>query len=169
MSKIIADTLENFGTDPIVMNNMLPGSILSVNVIRNNVRTAVGLSPSTILVSGTIKKLRSDTVIRATCTVFGDAFQSGNCGVGMRCNGIWDHGVAYQYDGAWGAFQTTIVFGTSEWSNISAGNTIIEWGWRSLTGSAERPFQNINPNNQVPSEPRNQQMISSIVVYEVYP
>lgn len=118
---------------------------------------------------GTFTKVRSDTVIIATSTVFGAGFSAGNCGVGLRMNASsWDHGMAYQYDGQWSTTQqTTPIIGTHRWTGLAAGNHTVYWGWNVVGGGANKPFNFLNPDNN--DDVRNYQMISSIIVYEVAP
>lgn len=146
------------------------GFVVGTGIIQNSVRTSMTNSVSEyIAFSGTYTKIRSDTYILATCTVFGSAFSSGNLGVGMRLNGIWDHGSAYQYDGLWTRdIQTTVVMGTAYWNiPIPAGNCTIGWGWRPINGAtSERVFDFLNPAS-TPADARVQQMTSSILVYEI--
>ena len=94
------------------------GMPIAINVISYNTRTATSSNETNkgfVIFGGNFTKLRNDTVLRASCTVFGAGFYSGNCGVGMvldfnTSNEQWDYGCAYQYDGAWvSAQQTTIV------------------------------------------------------------
>jgi hypothetical protein len=158
------------GSTSMTMNNMQQGFILSSTTIRNSTRTALSLSAYYVIFSGTFTKLRADSTIFATCNVFGDGYYSGNCGVGMQIDSTsnWDYGCHYQYDGSWGAYQTTTISGQCQWTGISAGSHTIGFGWKCANGSAtDRPFVNFNPNNTTPSETRNQQMVSSIYVYEV--
>ena len=146
------------------------GHIIQSFVIQNGTRVAVSTSAESTLFGDNFTKLRSDTDIFATCTVYGADFESGNCGVGMKLNSTWQFGCGYQYDGAWsGTQQVTIIIGTGYWSTPPAGASSIYFGWKPANGSSnERPFVYFNPNAS-DSEPRNQQFISSIVVYEVMP
>ena len=159
------------GSSVMTLNNMQPGFILSSTAIRNGTRAALSLSSYTVIFSGTFTKLRADSTIFATCNVFGDGFYSGNCGVGMQIDSTsnWDYGCHYQYDGSWsGTIQTTTISGQCQWTGISAGSHTIGFGWKCANGSAtDRPFTNINPNTIGGSETRNQQMVSSIFVYEI--
>jgi hypothetical protein len=84
-------------------------------------------------------------------------------------NERWDYGMAYQYDGAWSSVnQTTIVFGQAQWTSVAAGSHTMSFGWNTRDGNTNnRPFNNLNPNSS--DDSRNQQMVSRIVVYEVYP
>lgn len=158
------------GSSVMTLNNMQPGFILSSTAIRNSTRTALSISSGATIFSGTFTKLRGDSTLIATCTVFGDGFYSGNCGVGMFIDSTsnWDYGCGYQYDGSWSStIQTTVVNGQSQWTGISAGIHTIGFGWKCANGSAtDRPFSYVNPNT-ANSETRNQQMISSIFVYEI--
>lgn len=159
--------------DPAVTNltfsNVPAGFIISSATIRSNTRTAISLAAIGTLFSGTFTKLRSDTVIIATATIFGEAFNSGNCGVCLKIDGgTPNYGLCYQYDGSWGAFQTTTISGQCQFTGIAAGTRTISAGWHTFNGSAsDRPFGFLNPNSSTPSEPRNRQMVSSIIVYEV--
>lgn len=158
------------GSTVMTMNNMQSGYILSSTTIRNSTRSALSITSYSVIFSGTFTKLRADTTIFATCNVFGDGFYSGNCGVGMQIDSSsnWDYGCNYQYDGSWGPYQTTTISGQCQWTGISAGSHTIGFGWKCANGSAtDRPFINFNPNNTVTSESRNQQMVSSIFVYEI--
>lgn len=165
---INVDRIQSSSGNPIVFNNLRPGVIVGSTTIRNSTRTAIGLSSESIIFSGSFTKTRSNTNIVATCTVFGAGYASGNCGTGLRIDGSnWRYGVAYQYDGAWSAqSQTTIVFGTCFWDNVTVGAHTIGFGWKTANGSTtDRPFNFLNPST--PDDSRNQQMTSSIVVYEV--
>jgi hypothetical protein len=156
------------GAVPIQLENMYSGMVLSVTPIRYSryTTTSTGYA-SGILFGGTFEKLRADTYIRATCTVFGNGFQSGNCAVGMKLDNSWDYGCAYQYDGVW-AQQTQMIFGTSYWTSVMQGVHNISVGWNTINNSSnERPFTTLNPNNN--QDARNQQFVSTILVYEVYP
>jgi len=144
------------------------GHIIQSFVIQNGTRVAVSTSAESTLFGDNFTKLRSDTDIFATCTVYGAGYNAGNCGVGMKLNSIWQFGCGYQYDGAWSATtQTTIIIGTGYWSTPPAGASSIYFGWKPANGGANRPFNYFNPNTS--EEARNQQFISSIVVYEVMP
>ena len=145
------------------------GHIIQSFVIQNGTRSTVSNSAESTLFGDTFTKLRSDTDIFTTCTVFGCDYESGNCGVGMKLNSTWQFGCGYQYDGAWsGTIQTTIIIGTGYWSTPPIGSTTIYFGWKPANGAANRPFAIFNPNT-TNGEARNQQFISSIVVYEVMP
>jgi hypothetical protein len=153
----------------LTFSNVPAGFIISSTTIRSNTRTAISLAAIGTLFSGTFTKLRSDTVIIATTTIFGEAFNSGNCGVCLKIDGgTPNYGLCYQYDGGWGAFQTTTISGQCQFTGIAAGTRTISAGWHTFNGSAsDRPFGFLNPNSSTPSESRNQQMVSSIIVYEV--
>ena len=167
-SVIQSDVIQPVGAY-VQVKDRHPGSVVASYVIRSSTRTAVSTSNTGILFSGSFTKLLSETKIIAKCTVFGDGYASGNCGVGMRLDSTWDYGCAYQYDGAWGQYQTTIITGQGYWDTISAGSHTMAFGWNNIDGtSSDRPFVYLNPNNQVTSEPRNQQMVSSIIVYECF-
>ena len=172
MSRLKVNTIQLApGSTAMTMNNMQLGYILSSTAIRNSTRAALSISAYSIIFSGSFTKLRADSTIFATCNVFGDGFYSGNCGVGMQIDSgsNWDYGCHYQYDGGWGAYQTTTISGQCQWTGISAGSHTIGFGWRTfnLSSATDRPFTNFNPNNTTPSETRNQQMVSSIFVYEI--
>jgi hypothetical protein len=152
-------------SDRPILNNT-GGMPIAMHVIRFGQRVSMPQVGTHVAFSGTFNKLRSDTSIVAHSTVFGAGYWSGNCGVGMRLDNTWDHGVAYQYDGLYSqTFQTTIVIGTSRWTGFAAGTRTINWGWNRLGTSVDRPFIWINPNSS--DDGRNQQMISSMIVYEV--
>tara|TARA_B100002019_G_C21247609_1_gene589284 strand:- start:1171 stop:1737 length:567 start_codon:yes stop_codon:yes gene_type:complete len=166
-------SLESVNVQPSVnlSNATFPsGHIIQSFVIQNGTRSTVSTSGEATLFGDTFTKLRSDTDIFTTCTVFGCDYESGNCGVGMKLNSTWHFGCGYQYDGAWsGTIQTTIIIGTGYWSTPPIGSTTIYFGWKPVNGSTgERPFAIFNPNT-TNGEARNQQFISSIVVYEVMP
>lgn len=149
------------------IDNLQNGGVISLTVIRNSTRIAISTATQAVAFSGTFKKFKANTIIRSTCTVFGDGYYDGNCGVGMVINGsLWDHGCAYQYDGSWSAtLQTTVITGSSIWSNIGIGTHTIGFGWRPANAVASKPFNYINPSSS--TESRNQQMSSTIFVYEV--
>jgi hypothetical protein len=159
------------GTGKIKMTHMPPGFVISSAIIQSSTRTAVSNSAETVLFSGTFNKTRDDTAIVATCTVFGAGYNSGNCGVGLKFGNYWDFGVGYAYDGSWSSTaQVTIVNGQSYWNQpMSAGAYTVGWGWKCANGgTAERPFNYLNPNS-ADSDSRNQQFVSSILVYEIIP
>lgn len=149
------------------IDNLYSGGILALTVIRNNTRTAISASAQGVAFSGSFRKIKANSIIRSTCTVFGDGYSAGNCGVGMVIDSLlWDHGCAYQYDGAWSSTQqTTIIVGSSTWNNLSVGTHTIGFGWKTADSTSDKPFNYINPNSS--TESRNQQMVSSIFVYEV--
>lgn len=146
------------------------GTVIAVNTVRSSTRTSMPYSNNFTAFSGSFNKLRSDSVIVATATVFGSSFDSGNCGTGLRLNNTWDFGSAYQYDGAWTqALQTTIAIGTGRWTGVPAGTHTMGWGWQTADGATgNRPFQWLNPSS-AGGDARVQQMTSSIVIYEVAP
>ena len=158
------------GSTVLTLNNMQPGFILSSTAIRNSTRAALSLSSYYVIFSGTFTKLRADSTIVATCNVFGDGFNSGNCGVGMQIDSTsnWDYGCHYQYDGLWSSTQqTTTISGQCQWTGISAGSHTIGFGWKCANGStSDRPFDYFN-TNAAKGETGNQQMVSSIYVYEI--
>ena len=152
----------------IVLNNMPSGFVLSTTTIRDSTRVAMSATTGAVIAfGGSFTKHRADTAIMATCTVFGAQYYSGNCGVGLRLDSSWDYGCAYQYDGAWGTSQTTIVVGQGYWTGIGAGSHTMSFGWNPADSSTNRPFVYLNPNST--DDSRNRQMVSSIIVYEVYP
>ena len=63
---------------------MPSGSVIGMKSIRNSTRTSIGtvVAPFTLF-SGTFTKQRADTIIIATCTVFGAQYASGNCDVSI--------------------------------------------------------------------------------------
>jgi len=144
------------------------GHIIQSFVIQNGTRSSISASSEATLFGNNFTKLRSDTDIFATCTVYGSGYSSGNCGVGMKLNSTWQFGCGYQYDGSWSSTQqTTIIIGSGYWSTPPVGTTSIYFGWKTANSSNERPFNYFNPNAS--EDARNQQHISSIVVYEVMP
>lgn len=157
------------GVSKIILDNMPSGYVIASTTIRNSTRTAMSavVGAGTVF-GGSFTKQRSDTNIVATCTVFGAQYDSGNCAVGLKLDSTWDYGCAYQYDGAWTrANQTTIIIGQGFWTGITAGSHTMTFGWNSADSSTNRPFVYLNPNNS--DDSRNQQMVSSIIIYEVYP
>jgi hypothetical protein len=146
-----------------------PGMVLAVNAIRNSTRqTAPTGTAARVLFSGNFTKILDSSLLIAQCTVFGNGHASGQAGVGMVLdNTLWDHGCAYQYDGAWsGSEQTTIVVGNAVWSGIPKGLRNVGFGYRPANGSInERPFITFNPNSS--DGARIQQMTSSIIIYEI--
>lgn len=149
-------------------DNFGAGAVIATTMIRYGTRMAIGsVSAGFIAFSGTFTKQKADSIIIATCNVFGSGYASGNCGVGLKLDSAWDYGVAYQYDGAWSqTLQTVLITGHCQWSGIAAGSHTIGFGWNPINGaSGEKPFDYLNPNNTY--EPRNQQMVSSILVHEV--
>ena len=158
------------GVSKLLLENMPSGYVLASTIIRSSTRTAVSTAAESVIFSGSFTKQRADTNLAATCTVFGAGYYSGNCGVGMRIDSSnWDYGVAYQYDGAWSStIQTTIIVGHSYWTGVTAGAHTIGFGWKTAdAGASNRPFNILNPNST--EESRNQQMVSTIILYEIYP
>ena len=94
-------SLESVNVQPSVnlSNATFPsGHIIQSFVIQNGTRSTVSTSGEATLFGDTFTKLRSDTDIFTTCTVFGCDYESGNCGVGMKLNSTWHFGCGYQYD-----------------------------------------------------------------------
>ena len=155
-------------TGVLDVNRAYSGAIIGVSAIRSATRTSMPNVNAYTAFDGTFNKKRSDTVIIATATVFGVGFSSGNCGVGLFIDTTWDYGAGYQYDGAWSdALQTQAVPATGRWTGVSTGVHTVGFGWKHFNGDTGRPFNMLNPNSS--DDPRNQQMISSIIVYEVMP
>lgn len=167
---IATDIIQPANSNYISFEGVHTGMPLAVNVISSTSRTALSaVTGPSVAFSGTFTKLRSDTIIRATCTVFGAGFYSGNCGVGLvldyGTNTRWDYGVAYQYDGAWiAAQQTTLVMGHCQWSSVSAGSHTIGFGWNPADSSSNRPYNYLNPNSS--DDGRNGQFVSTLTIYE---
>lgn len=157
------------GSSKLILNNMQSGFVLGSTIFRNGTRAAVSTAAESTLFGGSFTKQRSDTVLIATCTVFGCGYYSGNCGVGMKLDNTWHFGTGYQYDGSWSStLQITIISGQGYWSGFSAGSHTLYWGWKTADGgTGNRPFNIFNPNNS--DDGRNQQVVSSMIVYEVYP
>lgn len=157
------------GTSKLILNNMQSGFILGSTIFRYGTRAALSLSGDTTIFGGSFTKQRADTALYATCTVFGAGYNSGNCGVGMKLDNTWHYGTGYQYDGAWSSTnQITIITGQGYWTGFGAGSHTIYWGWKTANSStSDRPFNYINPNSS--DDSRNQQIVSSIIVYEIYP
>jgi hypothetical protein len=171
---VFANIIRPYNASFLSIDGAPTGMPLAINVISSATRTSPSTSNRTTIITGTFTKLRSDTVIRATSTVFGAGYYSGNCGVGLvldfgTATERWDYGMAYQYDGAWSATQqTTIVFGQAQWTSVAAGSHTMSFGWNVADGgTGNRPFNILNPNSS--DDVRNNQMVSRIVVYEVYP
>jgi hypothetical protein len=154
-------------TGTLGVDRAYSGAIIAVSAVRSATRTSMPLANSYTGFSGTFTKKRSDTIIIASATVFGANFSSGNCGVGLFIDGTWDHGAGYQYDGAWPTSQTTVISATGRWTGISSGTHTMGFGWQHANGDTGRPFVYLNPHSS--DDPRNQQMKSSIIVYEVMP
>lgn len=153
--------------DKLAYNNLPSGTVIAVNTVRYATRTAAsGLPLGYVYFSGSFTKHLDTSKIVATCTVFGAGYNNGNNGVGLKLDNTWDYGVAYQYDGAWSATQqTTIIVGQCEWSGFAAGTHTIGFGANAANGAGTSVFNVINPNSN--DDARNQQMVSSIIVYEV--
>lgn len=170
---LAVDQIQPAGASYVSWEGVPTGMPLAINVISSATRTNLSVvTGASVAFSGSFTKLRSDTVLRATCTVFGAGYYSGNCAVGVvldyGVNTRWDYGCAYQYDGQWSSTaQTTMVMGHHQWSSVSAGSHTIGFGWNPADSSTNRPFAYLNPNSS--DDSRNNQMVSRIVVYEVYP
>jgi len=145
------------------------GGVIAVSTVRNSTRTALSNTSEYVAFSGSFTKKRSDSIIIAQANVYGNSFQSGNCGVGLKLDSTWDFGSSYQYDGAWNqALQVTIVTGNGLWTGVSSGSHTMGWGWKTANGSsAEKPFDFLNPNGT--SDARIPQITSTIVIYEIAP
>lgn len=157
------------GVSKLTLNNMQSGFILGSAIFRYGTRAALPTSADTTIFGGTFTKQRADTNIFATCTVFGAGYYSGNCGVGMKLDSTWHFGTGYQYDGAWSASnQVTVITGQGYWTGLAAGAHTLNWGWKVADGgTGNKPFNYINPNSN--DDSRLQQIVSSIIVYEIYP
>ena len=143
------------------------GGVIAMSTVRSSTRTSMPTTSNYVAFSGSFTKQRTDSVIIATSTVFGNGFSAGNCGVGLRLDSTWDFGSAYQYDGAWSQVdQITIVVGTGRWEGFAAGSHTMGWGWFPANNAANKPFDFLNPN-AANGELRNNQVISSIVIFEV--
>ena len=145
--------------EPVITPNVIfpSGHVVSNIMIRHGEQISVPGAGTLKLFGGDFEKKRHDTDIFATCTVFGAYFYSGNCGVGLCLNGQWTRDS-----------QTTIIVGSCLWSNVQKGDCRIDFGWNTYNGSSgDKPFLYLNPNHE--RDGRNQQMISSIIVYEVMP
>ena len=145
------------------------GKVLNLTTFSHSSELAIGSFNSYIVtqLGGTFAKISATSSIVATCTIYGNSFESGNCGVGLVVDSsIWDHGVGYQYDGAWSlASQTQIVIGSCNFGVLSQGSHTINFGWRHANGDVGRPFVYLSPNSR--SDSRNRQFVSRILVYEV--
>ena len=171
---LAVDQIQPLSTSYVSWEGVPTGMLLAINVISSATRTALSNAANVTAFGGTFTKLRSDTILRATCTVFGAGYYSGNCGVGLvldygTSNVRWDYGCAYQYDGAWSSTaQTTMVMGHHQWSSVSAGSHTMSFGWNPADGTtSNKPFGYLNPNSS--DDSRNNQMVSRIVIYEAYP
>jgi len=121
MSTVYADYVTNATVNqPLILKNTPPGYIVSSSVIREDrsiniagYNGAFSTGPS-YLFGGEFTKYRDDTNIVVTLTSFAIGFYEGNGNIGVCLNRThWDHGTAYQYDGAWDSVnQTTLIYGT---------------------------------------------------------
>lgn len=164
---LTADTIQTL-SGAVLSSNWPSGMVVGGKIIRSDVRTSMpALSGAYTAFSGVYNKRfgASDSYLVVRSTVFGAGRYSGNCGVGHVCDGNWDFGVGYQYDGAWTDQQSITVIGHSVFTGIAAGNRTIGWGWNPNDGSTNRPFNNLNPNSS--DDPRNSQMSSVVIVQEV--
>lgn len=170
---VAVDQIQPYSSTTLSWEGVPTGMPLAISVISYGTRTNLSAVAGVGIAFGDyFTKLRSDTVLRATSTIFGAGYYSGNCGVGVvldyGTNTRWDYGCAYQYDGQWSSTaQTTLVMGHHQWTGVSAGRHLISFGWNPADSSTNRPFVYINPNSS--DDSRNNQMVSRIVVYEVYP
>jgi hypothetical protein len=153
------------------------GMPIAINVITYGTRTSLSGNEAykgKVLFGDYFTKLRNDTILRATTTVFGASFSAGNCGVGAvidfnTANEQWDFGTGYQYDGAWTqSQQMTLITGHHQWTGIRAGRHLMSYGWYPAgNNSGNLPFNIFCPNNN--DDGRNQQTQSRIVIFEVAP
>ncbi len=150
------------------------GTIISITPIRSSSRTSVSGQGSNFptgykLWSGSFTKLRADTDIYVYSHQMFQGWYSGNCAVGLNMdnsNSLWDYGHGYQYDGNYGP-ATIQPTGCSRWTGLSAGSHTVYFGWNPNGGGANTPGNIWNPNNN--EDNRDQQRVSSMIVYEVVP
>ena len=149
--------------------NWPSGMIIGSKCIRNGTRTAMPTTNAYAPLSGTYTKILGSTQSKLVCrlTAFYAGYNSGSCGAYIACDSTKHYGTGYQYDGSWSSTQqTTVVFGQAEFTGIAAGNRTISHGWNTANGSTSDKIGNyFNPNSN--DDSRNQQMISSITVFEV--
>jgi hypothetical protein len=157
------------GVSKITLNNMQSGFVVGSTTFRYGTRAAISTAAESTIFGGSFTKQRADSLLFATCTVFGSQYYSGNCGVGMKMDATWHFGTGYQYDGSWSStLQITVITGQGYWSGVGAGSHTLYWGWKCADGgTGNRPFNYINPNSS--DDSRLQQIVSSMVVYEICP
>ena len=170
----LANTI-NLSSKTLTLPTANDSRVIDVNIIENSTRTVWGNhSNGQVFFSGNFTKRLASTKLIATTTSFWAGYYSGNAGMGLKLvadsTDYWRYGVGYQYDGAWSANnQTTIVVGQGSWDGIPAGTHTMGLGQNAANGGAnEKPGYCMNPNsNTTYGEARNQQFVSSIIIYEV--
>jgi len=173
-SDILANTID-LSLKTLTLPTVNDSRVIDVSIIENSTRTVWGsFSNGQIFFSGSFTKRLASTKLIATTTSFWAGYYSGNCGMGLKLTAnstdYWRYGVGYQYDGAWSSNdQTTIVVGQSSWDSIPAGTHTMGLGQNTANGSSsEKPGYCMNPNSNTSyGEVRNQQFVSSIIIYEV--
>lgn len=146
--------------------NFDPGAILGVKVIRKATKSTLPVVNETVIFSGSYVKQSSTSDIITEHVVFLNGHQDGNSGVGIKVNNsIWGYSGGQSYDGNYGSEQTQMETGMNVFSGLSAGTITVGWGWKRADGGTTRPATYISPDSA--SDSRNQQFISSIIVYEV--
>lgn len=178
MSTLKVDSITPTGSSGIQWNsnytggvlaslNMPAGAILSVTPIRYSTRTSLGAATSRVVFTGNITKQSSTSILVCEYTIYMGRFYDGNSGTGIVLDGTtWGLSGGYGYDGLWSsAEQTTLDMGHTVFTGVSAGSHTIGWGWRYANGNNSFPCYYINPNNN--EDARNQQFVSTILVYEV--
>ena len=170
----LANTI-NLSSKTLTLPTVNDSRVIDVSIIENSTRTIWGsFANGQIFFSGNFTKRLASTKIIATTTSFWAGYYSGNAGMGLKLTAnstdYWRYGVGFQYDGGWSAnSQTTIVVGQSSWDGIPAGTHTMGLGTNCADGGANnKPGYCMNPNsNATYGESRNQQFVSSIIIYEV--
>jgi len=173
-----SDTLANtidLSLKTLTLPTVNDSRVIDVNIIENSTRTVWGnFSNGQVFFSGNFTKRLASTKLIATTTSFWAGYYSGNAGMGLKLvansTDYWRYGVGFQYDGAWSSNnQTTIVVGQSSWDGIPAGTHTMGLGQNAADGGANnKPGYCMNPNSNTSyGESRNQQFVSSIIIYEV--
>jgi hypothetical protein len=139
----------------------LDGGILYQSSYANAIKLTTSASPNATVDSFTFTKSSSTSRI----IVQGAVSCRGNTNDGnyyfLDINGTrnytgWGESPYSEYNG---------LYCTQVWTTLSAGNYTASWGWSSVTGTSERPFDIMNINNG--EDGRNRQNGSEWYVWEV--
>jgi len=138
------------------------GSVVAVRFYSSDTRSTVSAASTGTLLSFTDTKLYgSETDIIVSVNVIGLGNASGATATEIGYDGTKIYSASYDYNGQ--GYMVTIN-GNAKFSGVSSGSKPLRVGWTTGSGTAS-PFNVLNPNSA--DESRLQQMVSTVVVYEV--